>query len=145
MGQAFSKTGFTIENRTFKIPFKRKVLLMLRWLKKTREGHGWKTYWLHRIGTLTAIGLLIYWWRAAKHFIDSLNAGLEGWVKSGSFFLGWLAQPIYLIQVAVCCAIVYFTHSRNMDCAIVTGKEAPRSNSPGLTKTMLVTHFLLRK
>ncbi|WP_136661465.1 hypothetical protein [Nitratireductor sp. XY-223] len=116
---------------------------MLRWLKKTREGHGCKTYWLHRIGTLTAIGLLIYWWRAAKHFIDSLNAGLEGWVKSGSFFLGWieglwsavefaLAQPIYLIQVAVCCAIV-------------TGKEAPRSNSPGLIKTMLVTHFLLRK
>ncbi len=129
---------------------------MLSWLKKVREGHGWKTYWLHRIGTLTAIGLLIYWWRAAKHFIDSLNAGLEGWVKIGSFFLGWieglwsavefaLAQPIYLIQVAVCCAIVYFTHSRNMDCAIVTGKEAPRSNSPGLIKTMLVTHFLLRK
>ena len=119
-----------IQSNTGKFVLKRAklgIVTMLSWLKKTREGHGWKTYWLHRIGTITAVGLLIYWWRAAKHVIDSLNAGLEAWVKSGSFFLGWieglwsaaefaLAQPIYLVQVAVCCAIVYFTQSQHGLC-----------------------------
>ncbi len=80
---------------------------MLNWLKNTRRTHSKVGHWVHLGGQWLAVGLMITFWRAILHLLDSVEAFAAGWQQGQSkyfgFLEGFLAVPIHLISEPVFC------------------------------------------
>jgi len=96
---------------------------MLTWFKKTRETHSKTGYWVHFLGQWLAVGLMIYWWRAMIHLLDTVEAFAVGWQNSDrtSFAVldGFVAIPVHLISEPIYClqllainVVLYLTVNR---------------------------------
>jgi hypothetical protein len=80
---------------------------MLNWLRNTRQTHSKVGHWIHLGGQWLAVGMMITFWRALLHLLDSVEAFATGWQNSQSehfgFLDGLLAVPIHLISEPVFC------------------------------------------
>lgn len=96
---------------------------MFRWFKQTRQTHSTKGYWVHLGGQWLAVGLMIYFWRAMIHLLDSVEAFAAGWQKSHSEHFGFLdgflaiavhlvSQPIYCLQLAAIYLVLHLAVNR---------------------------------
>ena len=99
------------------------ILNILRWFKRTRETHSTLGHWMHFLGQWVAVGLMIYWWRAMLHLLDTVEAFVEGWATSTwdgfGFFAGlWaipvhlVSEPVYFAQLVAINVVLYLTVNR---------------------------------
>ena len=95
----------------------------LRWFKRTRQTRSRTGYWVHLGGQWLAVGLMIYWWRAMLHLIETVEAIVAGWTTSnwGHFAFAdgliaipvhLVAEPIYFLQLLVIFGVCYLTVNR---------------------------------
>lgn len=80
---------------------------MLNWLKNTRRTHSKVGHWVHLGGQWLAVGLMIIFWRAVLHLLDSVEAFAAGWQQSQlehfRILDGLLPVPIHLISEPAFC------------------------------------------
>ncbi|GFE66957.1 hypothetical protein [Litoreibacter roseus] len=99
------------------------ILNILRWFKRTRETHSTLGHWVHFLGQWIAVGLMIYWWRAMLHLLDTVEAFVAGWRTStweGFGFLDGLwaipvhlvSEPVYFGQLCAITLVCYLTVNR---------------------------------
>lgn len=96
---------------------------MLSWFKKTRQTHSKTGYWVHLGGQWLAVGLMIYFWRAMIHLLDTAEAFAGAWQKSQSEHFGFVdgliaipvhlvSEPIYFLQLALIIFVLHLTVNR---------------------------------
>lgn len=123
---------------------------MFKWLKKMRQTHSKTGYWVHLGGQLLAVGLMIYFWRAMIHMLDTVEAFAGAWQKSHSENFGFIdgliaipvhlvSEPLYFLQLASIILVLYLTVNRE-------GYRGPshiqhRYNSGGLGTLAVMSLF----
>ena len=96
---------------------------IFRWFWRTRETHSRTGYWVHLVGQWLAVALMVYWWRAMLHLIETVDAFATGWLYTSRSDYGFLdgfaavgmhvaSEPIYALQIAAILTILYLTVNR---------------------------------
>ncbi|WP_299507428.1 hypothetical protein [uncultured Roseobacter sp.] len=96
---------------------------MFKWFKKTRQTHSKTGYWVHLGGQWLAVGLMIYFWRAMIHLLDTAEAVAGAWQKSHSEHFGFVdgliaipvhlvSEPMYFLQLALIVFVLHLTVNR---------------------------------
>lgn len=96
---------------------------MFTWFKKTRQTHSKTGFWVHLAGQWLAVGMMIYFWRAMIHLLDTVEAFAGAWQRSSSEHFGFIdglvaipvhliSEPIYLLQLALIIFILHLTVNR---------------------------------
>jgi hypothetical protein len=112
----------------------------LRWFKRTRDTRSPRGYWMHLIGQWVAVCLMVYWWRAMLHLLDTVEAFVAGWRTSTwegfGFVSGLIAIPVHLVSEPVyfaqLCAITFVCYlTVNRRGYRRSGYVAPVDNASG--------------
>ncbi len=96
---------------------------MFKWFKKTRQSHSEIGYWVQLGGQWLAVGLMIYFWRAMLHMLDSVEVFAGAWQESRSEHFGFvdglvaipahlISEPIYFLQLASILFVLHLTVNR---------------------------------
>lgn len=96
---------------------------MFRWFKNTRQTHSETGYWVHLIGQWLAVGLMITFWRAMIHMLDTVEAFAGAWQSSNSAYFGFvdgliaipvhlISEPVYFLQLASIIFVLHLTVNR---------------------------------
>lgn len=96
---------------------------MFRWFRNTRQTHSEIGYWVHLGGQWLAVGLMIFFWRAMLHMLDTAEAFAGAWQNSHSEHFGLVdgliaipvhlvSEPEYFLQLAAIIFVLYLTVNR---------------------------------
>ncbi|MBV1897690.1 MAG: hypothetical protein KUG70_14610 [Rhodobacteraceae bacterium] len=96
---------------------------MFKWFKKIRQTHSKIGFLVHLAGQWLAVGMMIYFWRAMIHLLDTVEAFAEEWQRSSSehfeFIDGLVAipahlisEPIYFLQLTSIVIVLHLTVNR---------------------------------
>jgi len=123
---------------------------MFTWFRKTRQTHSKIGYWLHLIGQWLAVIMMIYFWRAMIHLLDTVGAFAGAWQRSSSEHFGvidgliaipvhLISEPLHFLQLASIIVVLHLTVNR-------TGYRSPihiphTFNSGGLGTLAVMSVF----
>ncbi len=96
---------------------------MLTWFRKTRQTHSKIGYWMHLAGQWIAVAMMIYFWRAIIHLLDTVEAFAGAWQYSNSEHFGFvdglvaipmhlISEPIYFLQLTLIVIVLHLTVNR---------------------------------
>lgn len=96
---------------------------MIKWFNNMRQTHSKMGYWVHLGGQWLAVGLMIYFWRAMIHMLDTVEAFASAWQDSTSEHFGFadgliaipmhlVLEPAYLLQLGLIIFVLYLTVNR---------------------------------
>ena len=96
---------------------------MFRWFRKTRQTHSKTGFRVHLAGQWLAVGMMIYFWRAMIHLLDTVEAFARAWQGSSSESFGFIdglvaipmhliSEPIYFLQLTSIVIVLHLTVNR---------------------------------